>query len=759
MDAYHKYKHYRLPQLLARIEHLEAELRIAKAHGTNSAPAPKPVLEKEQQDSSPSASTSALPQSASAGADPVHDQPENGPGTPWTKTKKPAKLKKKREFDFSRMPVRKIALRFAYDGEDYSGLASQGDGIPTSQSSANAFFAGSRQLPTVELILWNALCATHLVDPSQGFRGAGWSRSGRTDSGVSAAGQVVSFWIRSNKVDERDLRRQEEERVARKNEKGEMVYVFSEGEEDEFTVPNSSDASGSSSQPHDPWTNSPLQEGVNRDEKELDYVVAINRLLPPSIRILSWSPVRPSFNARYHTRYRHYKYFFHSGPPAFLLPPKEHKSHRTTPPRLDIAAMQEAASYLLGEHDFRNMCKVDPSKQIVNFRRRIDGVSIDRVESGWPLKKQDGTGSVDRTESSRPPSEDAENMYVFNLRGTAFLYHQVRDIMAVLLLVGAGLERPSIVKELLNVEEGAWDHDKKWLLDAGVRYFGDVNLPRGTATEVDGATAAAPYVQAQEAVQSDTAPESKIIHDEAETSSATHTPTRTRAIAEDVTPTVTYPRKPEYVMAMDRPLVLWECGYRPKDVSWRSGSYDGPLSPEMRASIPVQGDEALITSAARTFEDVYETWCQRSISTEIWRHFTLAAGTSVHGGTYGSGTLYQDARWPYFSNPVKTPFLAKAAAAGVQGQEETTQTYPRMTMALGHGSSKPLNAWKGVRNLKLQETPEVKYKKYLDSRGGNGARAGKKQTKQQNMEGQQDETQSLAQHMANVGVGNGEDNE
>ena len=44
-------------------------------------------------------------------------------------------------------------------------------------------------------------------------------------------------------------------------------------------------------------------------------------------------------------------------------------------------------------------------------------------------------------------------MYTFNLHGSAFLWHQVRHMVAILFLVGQGLEKPSIVRELLDVEK------------------------------------------------------------------------------------------------------------------------------------------------------------------------------------------------------------------------------------------------------------------------------------------------------------------
>jgi tRNA pseudouridine38/39 synthase len=84
--------------------------------------------------------------------------------------------------------------------------------------------------------------------------------------------------------------------------------------------------------------------------------------------------------------------------------------------------MQQAAENLVGEHDFRNFCKVDGSKQIENHRRGVISATI---------------------------SQDGEDC-VFELIGTAFLWHQVRHIMGVLLLVGSGLEPPAVVKALLN---------------------------------------------------------------------------------------------------------------------------------------------------------------------------------------------------------------------------------------------------------------------------------------------------------------------
>ena len=70
---------------------------------------------------------------------------------------------------------------------------------------------------------------------------------------------------------------------------------------------------------------------------------------------------------------------------------------------LDLAAMQEAAGYFAGDHDFRNFCKVD-AQHVSSFRRTILDFRI------APVGLQ-GAGQA--------------GVYALHVRGTAFLWHQV----------------------------------------------------------------------------------------------------------------------------------------------------------------------------------------------------------------------------------------------------------------------------------------------------------------------------------------------
>ena len=132
----------------------------------------------------------------------------------------------------------------------------------------------------------------------------------------------------------------------------------------------------------------------------------LNRTLPKEIRVLGWSRVPDEFNARFDCAGREYKYFF-SGL------------------GLDILAMRKAAEMLVGIHDFRNFCRKDPSREIINYMRQIYNTEI--VEEG-------------------------EGMYHFRIHGSAFLYHQVRCTMEILFLVGRGLEPPEVVSYMLDLE-------------------------------------------------------------------------------------------------------------------------------------------------------------------------------------------------------------------------------------------------------------------------------------------------------------------
>lgn len=148
----------------------------------------------------------------------------------------------------------------------------------------------------------------------------------------------------------------------------------------------------------------------------IDYVNVINKQLPDDIRILDWAFVPDDFSARFSCSARLYHYYFS-------------KTHYDSVSRnvviLDVEKMQEAAKLLVGVHDFRNFCKRDPSKPDQTFTREILECLIEEVGS-------------------------TSGFYKFVCKGSAFLYHQIRCIMAILFMIGMGKEPVDLVRLMLD---------------------------------------------------------------------------------------------------------------------------------------------------------------------------------------------------------------------------------------------------------------------------------------------------------------------
>ncbi|OAA39625.1 pseudouridylate synthase 3 [Beauveria brongniartii RCEF 3172] len=318
------------------------------------------------------------------------------------------KPKVKRKMDPSKYSTRFIALKLAYLGKNYGGFEFQAVG----------------NQPTIEEELWNALTKACLIFPEDekivDFNICEYSKCGRTDRGVSAFGQVIGIRVRSNKPLPKEAKQTVDE-----------VATTDQAEDQEAEAKE---------KPFDPIAD------------EIPYPMVLNRLLPPEIRILAWCPSPPpDFSARFSCRERQYRYFFTQ--PAFSPEPSAGGGGGGGAKSgwLDIAAMRDAAKRFEGEQDFRNVCKVDPAKLITNWSRTIfesDIVEVRDAATALPYVTGAGFSPATLEEGGKFPQ-----VYYFHVRGSAFLWHQIRHMVAVLFLVGQGLEKPSIVTELLDVDK------------------------------------------------------------------------------------------------------------------------------------------------------------------------------------------------------------------------------------------------------------------------------------------------------------------
>ncbi|KAI1174537.1 pseudouridine synthase [Nemania sp. FL0916] len=347
------------------------------------------------------------------------------------------KKKKEKRIDPSKYSTRLVALKLAYLGKNYGGFE----------------FATTAHIPTIEEELWIAMVKACLIFPENpdevNWESIEYSKCGRTDRGVSAFGQVIGVRVRSNKP----LPKQPKD-----------VPTNTSHEITSETTAQEVDEAGDA----EPVDTAPEREFDDYTD-ELNYPQLLNRLLPPDIRILAWCPTTPAdFSARHHCRERQYRYFFtqpaYSPAPDIIEDPKTRATD--TKPKagwLDIDAMRTAAKKFEGLHDFRNFCKIDGNKPQQTFKRRIfesDIVEVSDAATGLSYLQQSefqpSSFASEPTEPSRtasppPPPEVYPKVFYFHVRGSAFLWHQIRCMVAILFMVGQGLEDASVVDKLLDI--------------------------------------------------------------------------------------------------------------------------------------------------------------------------------------------------------------------------------------------------------------------------------------------------------------------
>jgi tRNA pseudouridine38-40 synthase len=135
---------------------------------------------------------------------------------------------------------------------------------------------------------------------------------------------------------------------------------------------------------------------------------AMNRLLPRSIRILTAEEVAPEFHPRFDARAKTYQYRIWR---EEICPPFDRLYVNHHPYPLNEAAMIAAAELFEGEHDFTAFAASDESDEA-------------------------GRSKV-RTVYSSVLWRDGARLF-YQVRGSGFLKHMVRDIVGVLLEVGKG---------------------------------------------------------------------------------------------------------------------------------------------------------------------------------------------------------------------------------------------------------------------------------------------------------------------------------
>jgi len=153
-----------------------------------------------------------------------------------------------------------------------------------------------------------------------------------------------------------------------------------------------------------------------------NLVVAMNDVLPSTIRVLSAVEAPAEFHARKSARAKTYRYRIYRGAicPPFLA---RYVWHHPYP--LDEDQMREVAPLIVGEHDFTSFAAVDPERgqeaDLSNLRQ-IFG-------SRW---------------------ERQDDEFVYTVRGNGFLHHMVRNLVGTFLLVAKGTLKASDLARIME---------------------------------------------------------------------------------------------------------------------------------------------------------------------------------------------------------------------------------------------------------------------------------------------------------------------
>lgn len=150
------------------------------------------------------------------------------------------------------------------------------------------------------------------------------------------------------------------------------------------------------------------------------WVLGTTTRLPPAVSVRWCVPVPADFNARFSAVARRYRYRILNRQVRPALG-RQYLSWHWRP--LDAEAMHAAAQALLGERDFSAFRSVQC--QATHARRELQRISVSRE------------GDIVTVE----------------VQANAFLHHMVRNIVGSLLEVGAGVQPPQWIAELLAARD------------------------------------------------------------------------------------------------------------------------------------------------------------------------------------------------------------------------------------------------------------------------------------------------------------------
>jgi tRNA pseudouridine38-40 synthase len=150
-------------------------------------------------------------------------------------------------------------------------------------------------------------------------------------------------------------------------------------------------------------------------------VRALNAKLPEDVRVLSAEEAAGGFNARFSARSKVYRYRVSN---TRVMSPFQRRFAWHISRHLDLAAMNDAARELVGEHDF----------------------ACFQAKGG---KVRSTVRTMTRSDWTEAPLAGGGRLLVYEVAGTGFLKYMVRAVVGTLVEVGDGRRTPATVRDLL----------------------------------------------------------------------------------------------------------------------------------------------------------------------------------------------------------------------------------------------------------------------------------------------------------------------
>lgn len=150
---------------------------------------------------------------------------------------------------------------------------------------------------------------------------------------------------------------------------------------------------------------------------------ALNRALPPAIRVITAKQMPEGFHARHSAKSKWYEYRIYRGE---LCPPWIARYVYALNWPLDLDAMNASAEVFLGEHDFTSFAASDPD-------------AAQRAIESWADEDEDNRGRTDNVREIYASSwSTKDELLIYRVHGNGFLHHMVRNLVGTMLEAGRG---------------------------------------------------------------------------------------------------------------------------------------------------------------------------------------------------------------------------------------------------------------------------------------------------------------------------------